>query len=264
MLHPIGSTTNKDYIGNKAASLNFMSQHGLNVPSGFIIDSSSVQTILSPAKHTEIEKILRRISNDTIKDISLQIQKIILDSAIPKSLANELLTHTSGNTSYAIRSSGIKEDLDNFSFAGQYESFLNVKGTDLLHEKIIACYASMYSPTVLSYFAQNGLSTKQLRIAIIIQEMVDATFAGVAFSVNPTTGNDKEIVIEATKGLADGLVSGRITPTRYKYNWSTETHTHTPNKQLLPQKLLYELNRQILHIQTLYGYPVDVGAGAGV
>lgn len=258
MLHSIGSTTDKKHIGNKAASLNFMLQHGLNVPAGVIIDSSSIQSILSPTKHAAIEKLLQRISIDTIDGISSQIQNIILGSTIPKPLANELRANISDHTSYAIRSSGIKEDLANFSFAGQYESFLNVKGTDQLHKKIIACYASMYSPTVLSYFEQNGLSTKQLRIAVIIQEMVDATFAGVAFSINPITGNDKEIVIEATRGLADGLVSGKITPTRYQYNWYTETYTHTPHKQLLPQKILDNLTMQTLHIQTLYGYPVDI------
>lgn len=118
---------------------------------------------------------------------------------------------------YAVRSSAIDEDSDLASFAGVHESFLNVKKDNVL-SYVYKVYESAFSPRALSYREANNLSTDNIRIAVIIQEMVKAEISGVAFSVNPVTNNPDETIVCVTKGYGEGLVDGSVSGSTYTVN----------------------------------------------
>lgn len=160
------------------------------------------------------------------------------------------------NKLYAVRSSGNLEDLPGLSFAGQYYTALNIKGVNNVLKEIDKCYDSIKSATVKSYLKNNNLSEEGLKMSVIIQEMVDADYSGVAFSINPLSGDDKEIVVNIAKGLGDAVVSGHITPTEYSYNWFNDSVTK--NSDLISDKLLQKIVKTVLDIQVLFGFPVDV------
>lgn len=117
---------------------------------------------------------------------------------------------------YAVRSSAVDEDSENASFAGVHESYLNIPKNAVL-EHVLKVRDSAYSPRAMEYRRMKGLSTKEedVKIAVIVQEMVAADFAGVAFTINPVTDNPDEIVVSVTKGLGDKLVDGSVNGTTY-------------------------------------------------
>lgn len=118
---------------------------------------------------------------------------------------------------YAVRSSAVDEDSGKASFAGVHQSFLNVKKQDVFAH-IDKVYQSAFSPVAMEYRKANGLDTEHIKIAVIIQEMVEADFAGVAFTINPVTNNPDEIVITVTEGLGEKLVDGSVSGSTYLVN----------------------------------------------
>jgi pyruvate,water dikinase len=159
---------------------------------------------------------------------------------------------------YAVRSSGIKEDLECLSFAGQYESFLNVRGTEEVIESVIGCYKSMYAERSLSYLIDNGVDLNNFEMSVIIQEMINSEISGIAFTLNPLTGNDKEIVVEIAEGQGENIVSGRVNPENYIYNWFEEKYDYGINNKLLNKEELDNLMDTLLRIQMFFGYPCDI------
>jgi len=123
------------------------------------------------------------------------------------------VVETLGDTPLAVRSSGVAEDLPDVSFAGQYETVLNVNGLDELEDAVRRCWASAASTHATSYRDAHGLRAASM--AVLVQRMVDAEAAGVAFSANPVTGHRQEVVINAVQGLGDKLVSGEVSPDQW-------------------------------------------------
>src|SRR5690606_32543399 len=114
----------------------------------------------------------------------------------------------------AVRSSGTVEDTAKFSFAGMFQSFLNVHGVASLVQAVKDCWASAFTARLLFYRAKQGLDA-ELRVAAVVQRMVNASRSGVMFTVNPATNNHDEIVIEAAFGLGEVVVLGSVTPDHY-------------------------------------------------
>jgi len=219
MIIKINDNKIEEKNGNKAKNLQILSNNNFNVPNGIIISNSIVKN---------------------------------LDKYIP-----EIVSNIDENKSYAVRSSGIKEDLDNLSFAGLYNTYLNVKGKENIIENVKKCYESRLSEKNIEYCKNNNIDIKDLEMSVIVQEMVEADFSGIAFTINPVTGNDKEFVIEVVKGLGEKNVSGKAKPERYIYNWYDEALGENSNS-LLKEDVFKELTEQLLRIQMLFGYPVDV------
>jgi len=219
MIIKINDNKIEEKNGNKAKNLQILSNNNFNVPNGIIISNSIVKN---------------------------------LDKYIP-----EIVSNIDENKSYAVRSSGIKEDLDNLSFAGLYNTYLNVKGKENIKENVKKCYESRLSEKNIEYCKNNNIDIKDLEMSVIVQEMVEADFSGIAFTINPVTGNDKEFVIEVVKGLGEKNVSGKAKPERYIYNWYDEALGENSNS-LLKEDVFKELTEQLLRIQMLFGYPVDV------
>ena len=130
-------------VGNKAKFLMMMKQDGFNVPDGFVIDSDTfIEEVKNNKLDAKINKLLKKINEDNIRSISEEITKLFDSFKFSKETISKVEEYASKNKLYAVRSSGTKEDLDNFSFAGQYETFLNTAYKDILN-KVVECYKSM-------------------------------------------------------------------------------------------------------------------------
>jgi pyruvate,water dikinase len=146
-------------------------------------------------------------------------------------------------TPLAVRSSAVCEDGADASFAGQFRSFLNLQSAQAVEQSVGECQASLRAPSVLQYCRKHGVDSTRLRMEVIVQRMIQPELAGVAFTVNPATG-DEEVVIEACEGLADGLLSGREQP--------------LPIQHPLLQKYRSEIERLARQIQQHFGAPQDI------
>lgn len=254
----LGEKLNTEEAGNKAAFLSLMKYNGFNVPSGIVLGSDIFsRTILLSDNKSKVDMLLKELSKDNAKEISDKIAELYSSLSLPDEIKKEIGEKIDCKKKYAVRSSGIKEDLQGFSFAGQYDTFINVSGIEDISSAIIKCYLSAYSQTVLSYLATNGISADEIGMAVIIQEMVDSDISGVAFTVNPTSGCDKEIFIEAAQGQGENLVSGKVSAEMYSYNWWNKEITLSSG-ELLSDDKVKEISDTALRIQEFFGYPCDI------
>jgi phosphoenolpyruvate synthase/pyruvate phosphate dikinase len=117
--------------------------------------------------------------------------------------------------SVAVRSSAADEDGATASFAGQHETYLNVVGSDAVAEAVLRCWASASSERALAYRRQQGLAADRVRLAVLVQTLIQADVAAVVFSANPLTGSRDEVVVNASWGLGESIVGGTVTPDTY-------------------------------------------------
>jgi pyruvate,water dikinase len=115
----------------------------------------------------------------------------------------------------AVRSSAIDEDGSTHSFAGQHETYLNIVGAHAVAEAVVRCWRSVRTARTLAYRQRQGLSAANLCIAVLVQQLVPADASAVVFSANPVTGRDEEVMINASWGLGESIVSGTVTPDTY-------------------------------------------------
>lgn len=248
-------------VGNKAKYLSIMKKKGFNVPDGFVIDSDSYAEIIKYNKiDTKINKLLEILTKDNISDISKKIIELFDNLKFKEKIIAEIKNCASENKLYAVRSSGTKEDLEDHSFAGQYETFLNVSYENL-NKKIVECFKSMFSEAILSYLLNNNIDYKDMKMTVIVQEMVQSEYSGICFTINPISGNDKEMVIEVGEGLGENIVSGKVEPEQYFYNWYDKEYKNDENNKFLSKKMLDEMTEAFLKIQLFFGYPCDIEFG---
>lgn len=228
-------------VGGKAANLGEMFNSRFPVPPAFVVTSSAYKGFLS---ETGIQdKINSMLSNldvedtDVLQHTAKEIQDLILSKPIPDSIkrdivhayenlniSTEVLLASKKALSFiksgrdlpfvAVRSSATAEDLPEASFAGQQETYLNVKGADKVVLAVQKCFASLYTARAIYYRVKNNFEHSKVLIAVVVQKMIDSEKAGVTFSVNPSNNKD-EIIIEASFGLGDAVVSGAISPDKY-------------------------------------------------
>ena len=216
-------------VGGKCANLGELLQAGIPVPPGFAVTAQAYEKFIT---ETGIAKKIYKIIEKTVTDIndphqyekaSKEIRQLIestpilpqIEKAI-KNAYNELGKRTKSSRVFvAVRSSATAEDLPDASFAGQQETYLNVKGGKELVEKTVRCWSSLFTPRAIFYRTQKGFKHEQVLISVGVQKMVDAKVAGVTFTINPVTGEPNQIVTESTWGLGESVVSGAITPDNY-------------------------------------------------
>lgn len=207
--------------GGKGANLGEMISVGINVPNGFVITSDSYKYFLKENGITELMiQELNRAKNDEyrLKTISKSLRELITKGSFPTKLKEEILKKyfsLGNNVRVAVRSSATAEDLPEASFAGQQETYLNVVGVEEVLNKIKNCYASLWSDRVIKYRINNGYDQTSVAIAVVIQEMIESEKSGVLFTVNPLTQNKDEIQINASYGLGESIVSGKVTADSY-------------------------------------------------
>src|SRR5207245_5811743 len=112
----------------------------------------------------------------------------------------------------AVRSSATAEDLPGMSFAGQQESYLNVRGADCVLEAVKSCWASLWTARAIGYRARHGIAPDEVSLAVVVQELVPADAAGVLFTANPLTRVRDRVMINAAWGLGEAIVGGQVTP----------------------------------------------------
>jgi pyruvate,water dikinase len=193
------------------------------VPEGFAVTADGYKQFLNENKLTPIlSRLLDEIDTSSFSNLSsiaLQIRAKIMESTIPKSLEKEiieayqLLVKNSGETkTYAVRSSATAEDLPNASFAGQQETYLNVKGEVNLIKACHRCYASLFTDRAIKYRFDNGFDHMKVALSIGVQTMIrsDLSSSGVMFTIDPDTGFDKVVLISGAWGLGENVVQGTI------------------------------------------------------
>ena len=218
--------TDVSIVGGKNASLGEMINAGLPVPFGFAVTAYSYERFILEKK---IAEQIYRIINETVTDpndpkqydsASKRIRELIektpmskdLEKAIREAYAKLNKRFGLKGTFVAVRSSATAEDLPDASFAGQQETYLNVKGADDLLDKVVKCWSSLFTPRAIFYRNEKGFPHEKVFISVGVQKMVNSRAAGVMFTINPVTGNHEEIVIEGNYGLGETVVSGAVNP----------------------------------------------------
>ncbi|MDH5374566.1 MAG: phosphoenolpyruvate synthase [Candidatus Bathyarchaeota archaeon] len=213
-------------VGGKNANLGEMINAGMPVPPGFAITAYSYKRFI---EETGISTKIYAIIKETVTDpndpkqyeiASKKIRELIDSTPTPKNIEEairsaheELCKRLNTNVvSVAVRSSATAEDLPDASFAGQQETYLNVKGEDELLEKTVKCWSSLFTPRAIFYRTEKGFKHEDVLISVGVQKMVNAKAAGVMFTINPVSGNRDQIVIEGNYGLGESVVSGAVTP----------------------------------------------------
>ena len=173
----------------------------------------------------------------------------------------ELAIAAIGGYPVAVRSSGHLEDLPGASFAGQYVTRLSVANAPHLLRAIRECRESARSEQVVAYLRRQGLDESQARVSVLVQSMIDAAVAGVAFSIHPTTGREEHALIECCHGLGEKLVSGQTAPSRYVVHLEdgsvVEWSAGQEDARIAPAALM-QLRNYILELQAHFGCPQDI------
>jgi len=219
-------------VGGKNASLGEMYQNltkkGINIPNGFAVTSHAYWHFLKEAKiDKKIKKVLSTLDPKNIRDLAkrgYQIRQIILQAELPEDLKKEITENYKklckiygSNTDVAVRSSSTAEDLAQASFAGQQETYLNIRGNHVLLDAVKKCIASLFTNRAISYREDMGFGHLKIALSVGIQEMVrsDKASAGVMFSCDTESGFPDVVVINSSWGLGENVVKGRINPDEF-------------------------------------------------
>lgn len=230
------SYKNKHLVGGKCSSLgelyNLSNKINFSIADGFSITTVLYDEFIKYNNLNElIEKKINDINNDLTENIknldtiSKELRDMIISSNFSEEHYNEIQNnynelcahYRKNNLDVAIRSSAIAEDLPNASFAGQQDTYLNIKGIDNLFISIKKCFASLFNSRAISYRKTHNIKLNDVKISVAIQKMVrsDIGSAGVAFSIDPETGYNKAIVINSAFGLGELVVSGGVKPDEF-------------------------------------------------
>ncbi|GIU68265.1 MAG: phosphoenolpyruvate synthase [Candidatus Pacearchaeota archaeon] len=225
--------------GGKGANLAEIYNLGINVPPGFVVTAQAYNYFIKNSGIDEkIRQLLSKIDYENTRElteVTEKVRELITKADFPKNMEEEIIEayetlsleegKFKGKTAevivgkaepifVAVRSSATTEDLAEASFAGQQETFLNVRGNEELLDKIKECFASLFTARATYYRHKKGFKHEQASLAVVIQKMINSEKSGVIFSKDPSTG-EKNVIIEAVFGLGEGIVSGKITPDRY-------------------------------------------------
>ena len=208
-------------VGGKGANLGEMLSAGINVPKGFVITADAYKEFLRINSLNELLKDeLTKAGRDHTKLLKAaeKFRKSIKMGKLPENTVNEVKSaykKLGDNILVAVRSSATAEDLSDASFAGQQESYLNIRGIDDVLDKIRDCYASLWGNRAVIYRANQNYNQLFVEIAVVIQEMVESEKAGVLFTLNPINNNTDEMQINSSYGLGESVVSGRVNADSY-------------------------------------------------
>lgn len=250
MVRDLRQVTKEDIriVGGKAASLGEMLQIGVAVPQGFVVTTAASAEGISRELRKEILKAFDKLGTNMV----------------------------------AVRSSAISEDSESASWAGQLETYLNVTKGELI-KAIQKCWLSIESQRAVAYALEHNVNTKQRKIAVVVQAMVNGEVSGVMFTANPINGSRNELMIEAGFGLGELIVQGAITPELivfdkelnkivirnqhsqqkklvHKNNKNVEVAVSTKlqNKDILTPAQITELKKIAAKVEKHYGLPQDI------
>lgn len=285
--------------GGKGASLGEMTKAGMPVPPGFVVLASAFDRFLAETDlAVEIEATLKKVNHQDINSVDRaanEIRAMILKAKMPKDIAAEIMSEyrklksllppnvPGGNkVLVAVRSSATAEDSSTAAWAGQLETYLNTKESEVL-KNVQLCWSSLFTPRAIFYRFEQKLNRKPVSVAVVVQAMVQSEVAGICFTVHPVTKDHNQMVIEAGLGLGEAVVSGQITPDTYvihkndfsildinvseqtmmiikggKDNVHKKLSPKLGSKQKLTGKQIVELARICKNIEQHYKKPQDI------
>ncbi len=280
-------------VGGKGANLGEMTQAGIRVPGGYNITIEGYDAFVEANKlHEKIMKHLEGLNVDdtaALQKASKDIRDLMEIQGIPKDL-EKLITKAYdkaikgfADAFVAVRSSATAEDLPDASFAGQQETFLNVKGHDMLLDSVKKCWSSLWTPRAIFYRVQHGFSHEEVKLSVVVQRMVNSYTSGIMFTSDVTLGKPY-CLIEGGWGLGEMIVSGTVTPDTYVVKKKDVTiHNKIIGRQMeqmirnedggnirlavdddkmqvqkIPDEMILEVARAGILIEEHYGRPMDV------
>ena len=225
LIYDLGARRVPATIGGKAENLRFLIRNGLQVPVSCVCTWDAY------------------------------VRYRACDPELVSDLRSGLFKRLNMDRAYAVRSSANIEDGHEHSFAGQFKTHLGVQGIADILEAVQSIWAAALEPGVQAYLEKSGLDPGELRMAVIIQEMVQSHFSGVSFSKNPMTGMD-EVIVEAVRGSGEALVQDGVTPMRWINKWGS--WIQVPDDQVPELGTVDSIVRQTKEISKKYGRPVDL------
>ncbi|KKS06196.1 MAG: Phosphoenolpyruvate synthase [candidate division WWE3 bacterium GW2011_GWE1_41_27] len=278
-------------VGGKGANLGEMVNAKIPVPDGFVVTAGAYFDFINSGSLKE--KIMHELSgldvddSKKLQEASRKIKIAIIAADMPGDLSLKIKEYyhklCGENDRYvAVRSSATAEDLPDASFAGQQETYLNIKGWSDVVKKVQECWASLFEARAIFYRATNKYSHMRVGIAVPVQLMVQSDYSGIMFTVNPLTNSKEEVSIEAAFGLGQPVVSGEVTPDQYiinkksgkitsrylaKQTWQLTLAGNTPiskkyqQVQKLTNKQIVELAHIGIKIEEHYKRPQDIEYG---
>ena len=232
-----------ELIGGKGRSLAKMSNAGFNVPSGFHLTADAYRAFVAENNLQDQIVSLAKPALDngwvTFEPASAAIQKLITSCEISEAIASQLrqaYASLGSDPAVAVRSSANAEDLPGLSFAGQQETYLNVKGGNALLKAVRNCWASLWTAQAISYRHENDIEQGSVAMAVVVQIMVPADVAGILFTANPATGERTEMIVNASFGLGEAVVGGQVTPDTFVVDRESKNVKETmigPKEQMI-------------------------------
>lgn len=209
-----------ELVGGKGASLARLAAAKLPVPPGFHLTTDAYRRFVD--EYGLQEQIIALASaadsgrSEQLEQAAREITQLFTQHELPQDIA-EAIAQAYGELGgdgvpVAVRSSATAEDLPGMSFAGQQESYLNMRGADMIFAAVKRCWASLWTARALSYRTRYGIAPQEVSLAVVVQQLIPAQAAGVLFTVNPLSGARDQLLINATWGLGESLVGGQVMP----------------------------------------------------
>jgi phosphohistidine swiveling domain-containing protein len=236
-------------VGAKAARLADMGLHHFPIPDGFVVTTHAFEAF---CRHNHLWEKIQTPPYDAA------LQQVILQAPLPADLEARIdhALKTFACQTFAVRSSAAAEDHSAHSMAGQLDTFLNTPKAHI-HEKIKACWASMFSAAVTAYTYKKGVPLST-RMGVIVQEQIQPLLAGVLFTMDPLTQSADHLVLEWVQGLGDKLVSGKVTPRRIFINRQAPGDHPPDHLPPLLAQWLARLSALALKAEKHFDSPLDI------
>jgi rifampicin phosphotransferase len=213
--------------GGKGANLGELARSAFPVPDGFVVTTDAYTAAVDSAGLAPL--IAERLAADDDATIRDEFATV----AVPQDTRRAIVDAYAqlGATAVAVRSSATAEDLPGAAFAGQQDTYLNVVGEEAVIDAVRRCWGSLWTERAIAYRRRLDIDPAEVRIAVVVQRMVDADSAGVLFTANPITGDRRQIVIEASSGFGEAVVAGLVTPDRYVLDAGGTVRSWSPGRR---------------------------------
>jgi pyruvate,water dikinase len=276
-------------VGGKGANLGELTRAGLPVPPGFCVTTAAYSDFVRQS--AGLDALLDALERLTTADpgetgaLAGRVRDDLQSLAMPAGVRSAELAawrELGTELAYAVRSSATAEDLPSASFAGQQDTYLNVRGEGQILDAVKRCWVSLFTDRAVAYRAQHGFPHRSVLLAVVVQRLVVPEVSGILFTADPITGRRKTVCIDASFGLGEALVSGQVTADLYRVragriaekrvsrkalairprpDSGTVTEALPPevqDRQALPDDRILELARLGLKIEEHYGREQDI------
>lgn len=250
-------------IGTKGFNLHLLSNKGFNMPVTYCVTTEAYNDFVYENNLRTLMQEIVREEEISYKEKSRRLINLIMGGELSIKLQDELRNNDflrKENIKWAIRSSSNKEDLATASFAGLYDSYLDVKGLEDILTSIKKCWASLWNERAIVYQEKNNIDNMTASMAVIIQEMVNAEYAGVIFTETPASITGQDMTLEYCEGLGERLVSGEITPHSCRIDKSSQIihHLKVPVIKKFGDNEINNLSSIALKVEKYFGAPQDI------